>query len=187
MTRDKEASSLLQPPVPLTRAATTNWPLLMSMEQIFDNKWAGVEEAAAVAVDEEAQQTTFLPGFDDDEEEGGTAPNAGGGFDAWGDDALASTEEEVDIGNAWGSDEDLGLGDLDLPAGPEVQAVDDSVVTPGEGYSRRWLRNRKMVPDLIAAGDFDEALATLQRRIGLINAIPLKPLFEEVYSATRCR
>lgn len=122
MTRDKEASSLLQPPVPLTRAATTNWPLLMSMEQIFDNKWAGVEEAAAVAVDEEAQQTTFLPGFDDDEEEGGTAPNAGGGFDgsrvfdidfelpisAWGDDALASTEEEVDIGNAWGSDEDLG-------------------------------------------------------------------------------
>ncbi|KAF4708187.1 hypothetical protein FOZ63_024518, partial [Perkinsus olseni] len=36
------------------------------------------------------------------------------------------------------------------------------------------------------AGDFDEALATLQRRIGLINAAPLKPLFEEIYSATRC-
>ncbi|KAF4680391.1 hypothetical protein FOZ60_013580 [Perkinsus olseni] len=177
-----EKASLLQPPVPLTKAATTNWPLLMSMEQIFDNKWAGVEEAAPA--DEEHQQQTFLPGFDDEEEE--NAPNAGG-FDAWGDDALASPDEEVDVGNAWGSDEDLGLGDLDLPAASsEAQPVDESVVTPGEGYARRWLRNRKLVPDLIAAGDFDEALATLQRRIGLINAAPLKPLFEEIYSATRC-
>ncbi|KAF4656405.1 hypothetical protein FOL47_009008 [Perkinsus chesapeaki] len=217
-------SSLLQPPVPLTQAATTNWPFLMSMEQIFDNKWAGVEEAAPA---EEEQQQTFLPGFDDEEE---NVANAGG-FDAWGDDALAAPDEEVDVGNAWGSDEDLGLGDIDLPASPQDEAIDESIVTPGEGFCRRWLRNRKLVPDLIAAGEFDEALGMLQRSlvilqsriksslllelpfgslncfanermgavknmqyikaskigvIGLINAAPLKPLFEEIYSATRC-
>ncbi|KAF4710519.1 hypothetical protein FOZ62_015461, partial [Perkinsus olseni] len=69
-----EKASLLQPPVPLTKAATTNWPLLMSMEQIFDNKWAGVEEAAPADEGQQLQQT-FLPGFDDEEE---NAPNAGG-------------------------------------------------------------------------------------------------------------
>jgi len=47
----------------------------------------------------------------------------------------------------------------------------------------KWLKKRKLAADLIAAGEFDEALSLLKRRLGVINADPLEPLFRDAYWA----
>jgi coatomer protein complex subunit alpha (xenin) len=48
----------------------------------------------------------------------------------------------------------------------------------------KWLRKRKLPADLVAAGEFEEALNLLKRRLGVMNADPLQPLFQAAYWAT---
>ncbi|CAE7034297.1 unnamed protein product, partial [Symbiodinium natans] len=50
-------------------------------------------------------------------------------------------------------------------------------------HSAKWLRKRRLPADLVAAGDFEEALGLLKRRLGLINAEPLEPIFKQAYWA----
>ena len=52
-------------------------------------------------------------------------------------------------------------------------------LTLGETCQAKWLRKRRLPCDLVAAGDFDEALQLLKRRLGLINAEPLQAIFKE--------
>lgn len=86
-------------------------------------------------------------------------------------------------GGDWGGDLDLGdLGGLpDEPVHVEERGVN---LTLGDSSQAKWLRKRRLPCDLVAAGDFEEALNLLKRRLGLINAEPLQAIFKEAYWAT---
>ena len=56
----------------------------------------------------------------------------------------------------------------------------------GETASAKWLKIRKLLPDLVAAGAFGEALHFLKLRIGLINAAPLERPFMHASAALLC-
>ena len=92
----------------------------------------------------------------------------------------------ADLGGAWGDD---GLDDLeglegfdDMPA--ETAETKSSALTVGDTAQAKWLKKRKLPADLIAAGEFEEALSVLKKRLGVINADPLEPLFKQAYWAT---
>ena len=86
-------------------------------------------------------------------------------------------------GGDWGGD--LDLGDLGgLPEEP-VHVEDRGLnLTLGDSCQAKWLKKRRLPCDLVAAGDFEEALNLLKRRLGLINAEPLEAIFKEAYWAT---
>merc|ERR1719387_156637 len=104
--------------------------------------------------------------------------------DAWGKDELTIDESALGAGG-WGGDLDLGDMGVDLAAVEEtVPEVEQRAMNPGESLQAKWLKKRKLPVDFVAAGEFEEALNLLKRRIGLMNAEPLQNLFMEVYWAT---
>lgn len=164
---------LLVPPVPLSRPGTgdsANWPLLMSTKKIFEK--SSFESAAPPP----------MPGseaFLDAQE----APEDTEGAPGWADE-----ENELDLGGDMGGGDwggDLDLGDLGgLPEEP-VHVDDRGLnLTLGDSCQTKWLKKRRLPCDLVAAGDFEEALNLLKRRLGLINAEPLEAIFKEAYWAT---
>jgi len=158
---------LLLPPVPLHRptAGDSNWPLLKSMKQLFEEK-----KFENVPV-----PTTNFQSFVDQEEE--SPEDLGGGVD-WQEeqDGIADVVE-----GAWGGDMDIDLPDI---PGDLVVEEKSSTITVGDSCQTKWLKRRKLVADLVAAGEFDEALNALKRRLGVVNVDPLEPLFKEAYWAT---
>lgn len=85
-------------------------------------------------------------------------------------------------GESWGVDLDLDIGPGDLPAEEPVEK--GATVAMADPAQKKWLKKRKLPADLVAAGEFEEALGLLRRRLGVINAAPLEPLFKEAYWAT---
>jgi len=116
----------------------------------------------------------------------------------WGEPE--ETGAEVDLDEGWADADDgapvdtsqwdkeldleLDLGSMDLGA-LDKEAKQESVhLTVGETYQAKWLKRRKLPCDFVAAGEFEEALGLLRRRMGLLNAEPLEILFKEAYWAT---
>mmetsp|Transcript_66984 Transcript_66984/g.157137 ORF Transcript_66984/g.157137 Transcript_66984/m.157137 type:complete len:1236 (+) Transcript_66984:48-3755(+) len=168
---------LLVPPVPLCRPGagdSGNWPLLTSTKKIFEK--SSFEAAAPPP----------MPGseaFLDAEENPEDTEGLGGG--AWGEEETA-LDLGADMGGGdWGGDLDLGdLGGL-LPASTEPQEEERGLnLTLADSCQVKWLRKRRLPADLVAAGDFEEALGLLKRRLGLMNAEPLVPIFKQAYWAT---
>jgi len=160
---------LLQPPIPLitpSKDDSGNWPQLKSIAQIFtENKYeapVAVAETNYIEMDDNPEETNA---FEEAEEETAT-PGAG-----WIGDSL-----DVDFSGM----EDLNL---ELPALDEP-AANSSMVTVADSCQTKWLKKRKLPADLVAAGEFEEALKLLQKRLGVINVDPLEPLFKEAYWAT---
>lgn len=167
-------SRLMLPPVPLVQPGSgdrVNWPLLTSVREIFERN----------ALERAAQAAQQMPVDDDFAQEDDAPPEETGNADAWGADDLGLADE-----GAWGTGmDDLGLDDVDLAVAEPVAAVADArTVAAGQTLQQKWIQKRKLPVDYAAAGEFDEALGLLQRRIGLMNADPLEPLFQEIYWAT---
>jgi len=98
--------------------------------------------------------------------------------------------DDLDLNNAaavpggdWDVGLDLGidLGDIPVEAVPEEKGF---TLSMGDTAQTKWLKKRKLPCDLVAAGEFEEALGLLRRRLGIVNAAPLEPLFKEIYWAT---
>jgi len=166
-------AKLLLPCTPLCRPKKgdpNNWPLLRSVKQIFEK--TTFENVPLPA------EPNFMDAMEDaepEQEEKGM----------WGDDEDIGLGGDQPIGGAdWGDMGDLDLG-ADIPDEPVPVVEQGANLTMGEGVEAKWLRQRKLPADLIAAGEFEEALGLLKRRLGLINAAPLEPLFKEAYWATR--
>lgn len=162
-------SHLLVPPRPLCSESTgdnVNWPLLKSIQDIFEK--TTFENVPL------PQNNVFMDAFEDVPEEtvGDNVWNQDGGLSPSGGNAAA-----------WGLDLDLPT---DLPVAEEPTPVEQgSTLAMGDSVEAKWLRNRKLVADLVAAGEFEEALLMLRRRLGLVNPDPLEPLFRQAYWATR--
>eukprot|EP00442_Polarella_glacialis_P051178 CAMPEP_0115071268 /NCGR_PEP_ID=MMETSP0227-20121206/13576_1 /TAXON_ID=89957 /ORGANISM="Polarella glacialis, Strain CCMP 1383" /LENGTH=1223 /DNA_ID=CAMNT_0002457877 /DNA_START=52 /DNA_END=3723 /DNA_ORIENTATION=- len=169
---------LFIPPTPLCRPTagdSGNWPLLMSTKKIFEK--SSFEAAAPPPMPGSEAFLDAVEGPEDTE---------GGGAGAWGDedDGLNLGEAIAGAGD-WGGDLDMDLGldmGMDLPA--PVAEEKGPNVTLGETSQAKWLRRRKLPADLVAAGEFEEALGLLRRRLGLVNAEPLEIIFREAYWAT---
>lgn len=169
-------AQLLLPPVPLLRPGSgdsVNWPLLMSTKKVFERSSfeasAPPPEPLFVDAAEEPGDLTG-PGWVDADDDGLNIGAIGAGGGDWGG------MDDLDL-------DPTMLGGMDLPA-PVVEERGSINLTVGESYQAKWLRKRKMAADLIAAGDFEEALGLLKRRLGVLNIEPLEPLFKEAYWAT---
>eukprot|EP00928_Gymnodinium_smaydae_P028308 TRINITY_DN2160_c0_g3_i1.p1 TRINITY_DN2160_c0_g3~~TRINITY_DN2160_c0_g3_i1.p1 ORF type:complete len:1244 (-),score=301.09 TRINITY_DN2160_c0_g3_i1:224-3895(-) len=165
---------LLVPLVPLLRPGAGdagNWPLLQSTAKIFEQQT--FENMAPPPDDPMA--------FMDAQEEhhAGGGANGEGGWQEDMDADLASAA--VTAPGAW---DGLDL-DLDLPAdaAPVVVEERSTQVTMADSIQTKWLRKRRLPADLVAAGEFEEALNLLRRRLGIANAEPLEPLFKAAYWA----
>lgn len=161
---------LLLPPVPLIRpnaSDSPNWPLLMSTKDIFMQK--SYEAQAA------SQPPGESPFMDAEENPEDTAANQ------WDVDEDLNLDVAAQ-GESWGVDLDLDIGPGDLPAEEPVEK--GATVAMADPAQKKWLKKRKLPADLVAAGEFEEALGLLRRRLGVINAAPLEPLFKEAYWAT---
>jgi len=101
--------------------------------------------------------------------------------------AALGIDDDLNLGGgegAWGGDLDIDFGGADLAVEEAVDDKPTTTVTMGDSLQTKWLRKRKLPADLVAAGEFEEALNLLKRRLGLINADPLEPLFKAAYWAT---
>ena len=142
------------------QTSATNWELTSTMDALFANHWVGVEQAAVEPI---VEQQTLPDDFLDAESEG---------------DEVHAVDD-----SAWGG------GFAELTAGLKPVAVatkSEQASTAGEAVEKKWLKKRKLPADLVAAGEFDEALNLLSRRIDLVNPLPLVALFTEVFASTRC-
>jgi len=113
-------------------------------------------------------------------------PEETGEEGAWGNEldtgALDMSAAMAD--GAWGDDLDLGMEGMELPAEEPVDTRAAATISMGDSCQTKWLRSRKLPADLVAAGEFEEALQLLKRRLGVVNVDPLEPLFQEAYWAT---
>jgi len=169
VTEFEEKAKLCLPPRPFrSTTGDVNWPLVKDVKQIFqptslDNIPDNLPSTAY-------GQTHEVP----------TAGNANLMDDGMGfGDAL---DQDLDIPDM--DDLDLDLPDLPaLPAAGQGGAAFQTL-SVGDTTPRKWLAKRKLPADLVAAGEFADALGLLKRRIGLKNAAPLKANFQKLFIAT---
>lgn len=167
---------LLLPPVPLVRPNATespNWPLLMSTKDIFLQKSYEAQVAS--------QPPNESPFADAEENPEDTERGA----NAWVDDDDFADGGGGGGGGDWegGLDLDLGIDPSELPEESPAESK-GLTVAMADPVSVKWLKKRKLPADLVAAGEFEEALGLLKRRLGIINAAPFEPLFKEAFWAT---
>ena len=174
-------TSGLYPPTSLSSATESNWPSAGVVESFFDRALtAGANgDSAGMPAD------GYMNGVD-----GGSR-----GLDEWAADT-AGTEEQTgveEVEEAW----DIAAEDIDSGAAgvPGVTAEDagevvlengeEGDVAPGIGEAAFWARNSPLAVDHVAAGSFETAMQLLNRQVGAVAFQPLKPLFLQIYSASK--
>jgi coatomer subunit alpha len=84
--------------------------------------------------------------------------------------------DEIPVDTA-GTDSDfVNVDNPDAPA---------DVAGPGTSEADMWARNSPLAADHVAAGSYDTAMQALNRQIGAVNFGPLKPRFQEIYTASK--
>jgi coatomer protein complex subunit alpha (xenin) len=163
------ASLIPRPPVV---AHPSNWPLTKTMEDMFAAQWAGLEAAAKAAA-----AAVPLPTSAADDE----------AFQEIAEPVAAAPKIDA---KAWGDDElDMELENVVLPVSVAQTGTSGpvdmrSIVAYGEAPEKQWLSRRRLPADLVAAGEFGEALSMLSKRIGLINSKPLEKVFMDAMLAS---
>merc|ERR1719281_2299412 len=165
-------AKLLLPPIPVggeivNSLEGANWPVITDIAKTFENTLANAEVAAANAPPPPEPEPDFADALEQIDNASDDDPGAIADMGAWGGD-------------------DLGLDGAELADIPDIPMDNHhSGVNMGETASAKWLKTRKLLPDLVAAGAFGEALHFLKLRIGLINAAPLERPFMHAYIATQ--
>jgi len=165
-------AKLLLPPIPVggeivNSPEGANWPVITDIAKTFENTLANAEVAAANAPPPPEPEPDFADALEQIDNASDDDPGAIADMGAWGGD-------------------DLGLDGAELADIPDIPMDNHhSGVNMGETASAKWLKTRKLLPDLVAAGAFGEALHFLKLRIGLINAAPLERPFMHAYIATQ--
>ncbi|KAF7325887.1 Coatomer subunit alpha [Mycena kentingensis (nom. inval.)] len=165
--------STLAPPPVVNVTTEVNWPVVSTGTNFFDQAMAngGLE-------------TGVEPAYVN----GDAAAGASSALDAW-----AKDEEDVhdDI------DPEEGGWELDADAGEyqgaetaEDEAEDGTVgeelpaSTPGVSETEHWVRNSPLAADHVAAGSFETAMQLLNRQLGIVNFVELKPLFLSIFRSS---
>ena len=99
----------------------------------------------------------------------------------WGDSSENGEQAEEDGEDGW----EVGL-DLDteagIPTGKSIPTTGVSIPTRGESTQEKWGKVATTAGDLVAAGQFADALITLKGSINAKNTEPLKELFVNHYT-----
>ncbi|KAI4251891.1 MAG: hypothetical protein LQ352_004597 [Teloschistes flavicans] len=152
----------LTTPTPVALTHKANWPVKATSHSFFEKALLG----EVGAVDEDAPVTN---GFDHPD---------GAPEDEVKQGALGEEEEEDAAG--W----DMGE-DINVEADSDFVNVDTAEAGAGSSEAEMWARNSPIAADHAAAGSFETAMQLLNRQVGAVNFVPLKPRFLEIYQASR--
>ncbi|KAK9461774.1 coatomer WD associated region-domain-containing protein [Lipomyces oligophaga] len=113
-----------------------------------------------------------------------------GNFDEITEDEFAPKIEDDEFeedGGGWDIDEellDVDEGEVNGEGGNDTSA---SLIAGGSAVSEAdmWTRNSPVPADHVAAGSFESAMQLLNRQAGVVNFVPLKTRFLEVYQGSK--
>lgn len=154
----------LQPPKPVVPTHKANWPVKAASHSFFEKALLG----EVGAIEDDALPTAN--GFD----HGDAAEN-----EAVTKDGQLADEEDEDAAG-W----DMG-DDINVEVEPDFVNVDSAETGPGSSEADMWARNSPIAADHVAGGSFDTAMQLLNRQVGAVNFVPLKPRFLEIYQASK--
>ena len=170
-------AQLLLPPIPVVpQNAQENWPLLTIQKS-----------AVQQMLSEDKKKATQVQVQADEEEIG-----AGWGESIDIDDGTekpAGDDDELDIPDIGEGGEGEGWDVGDLEGLEDVREASIQVSTsglyipprPGPSHSEQWCRNSELPVDHIAAGSIESAMQLFNSQVGIVNFVPLKPLFLSIF------
>ncbi|KAJ3041599.1 hypothetical protein HK097_002233 [Rhizophlyctis rosea] len=184
-----DRASLLKPPTPIYKQADGNWPLLTVSRGFFEGGVFQSGNAALAAPIPLSDETDVQADMWDEEQididdiggGGGGAKRAAPGAAANGDvdvEGLDGGEE-----NLWLEGEDIELPELNGPIGESN--VEFTMPNAGRDVGEVWRANSGLAVDHAAAGSFESAMQLLNRQVGAVNFVPLKPYFLSAWQSAR--
>lgn len=155
--------SSLIPAKPIVSTFKANWPTKASSQSFFEKALLG--QVDGIPTDEDHNAII-------DDQANGTSEGL----------KLNSENFEEDDESVAGWD----MGDDIIPE-VENDIVNIENVETGSGISEAgiWARNSPLAADHAAGGSFDTAMQLLNRQLGAVNFVPLKPRFLEIYRASK--
>ncbi|KAK4464280.1 coatomer WD associated region-domain-containing protein [Cladorrhinum samala] len=152
----------LAPPKPVVPTFKANWPTKATSQSVFEKALLGQMEGLSL------EDETAVNGAGEEAEE------------ATMGDALIEGDEDEDAAG-WDMGEDI------VPEAEEGFVNVETADTGGAGSSEAdlWARNSPLAVDHVAGGSFETAMQLLNRQVGAVNFVPLKPRFLEVYQASK--
>lgn len=177
-------ASTLSPPAALPSATDANWPSVGLVESFFDRALTAAAKGETIAAPSGSGYTNGVDAGDRGLDEWAAEDGAGEEVaaaeeveDAWD---IAAEEPEADASGAAEAN-----GELDEAAEAGVEAGEAGEVGAGISEAALWARNSPLAADHVAAGSFETAMQLLNRQVGAVNFEPLKPIFLQIYSATK--
>ncbi|KAJ7064892.1 coatomer subunit alpha-2 [Mycena amicta] len=165
-------TSTLKPPPVLNVTTDQNWPVVSTGQNFFDRALANG-----------SLETGIEPAYVN----GDAVAGASSALDAWAKDEEIQDDIDPEEGG-WELDADAGEYQ---GAEPEEDTAEDGVEdedlpgsTPGVSETEHWVRNSPLAPDHVAAGSFETAMQLLNRQLGIVNFVDLKPLFLSIYRSS---
>ncbi|KAI1340692.1 Coatomer, alpha subunit [Xylariaceae sp. FL0016] len=156
----------LAPPRPVVPTHKANWPTKATSQSFFEKALAGQLEG--ISPEDEPKTNGF--GIDEAADED-TPTNKNSALEVDDDEDAAGWD----------------MGDDIVPEADSDFVNIESTDTGGAGSSEAdmWARNSPIAADHVAAGSFESAMNLLNRQVGAVDFVPLKPRFMEIYSATK--
>ena len=153
----------IEHPKPVVATYKTNWPVKATSQSFFEKALLG-----------EVGATDDI-----------SVPNGFNAAEETLDDEAIARDPQL------GEDEDedtagWDMGD-DLSAEPDSDFVNVESADAGAGSSEAdlWARNSPIAADHAAAGSYETAMQLLNRQVGAVHFLPLKPRFLEIFQASK--
>ncbi|KAJ6495248.1 coatomer WD associated region-domain-containing protein [Mycena sanguinolenta] len=163
--------STLKPPPIVTATTEFNWPAISTGQNFFDRALANG-----------SLETGVEPSYVN-----GDAAGASSALDAWAKDEEIHDDLDPEEGG-WELDADAGeyQGAEAVDEVEEATAEEEELPgsTPGASEVEHWVRNSPLAADHVAAGSFETAMQLLNRQLGIVNFVDLKPLFLSIYRSS---
>ncbi|KAJ7089174.1 coatomer WD associated region-domain-containing protein [Mycena belliarum] len=164
--------STLKPPPVVTATTEMNWPAVSTGQNFFDRALANGSLEGGV-------EPAYV--------NGDAVAGASSALDAWAKDEEIQDDLDPEEGG-WELDADTGEYQGAEPVDEAEMAVDQEDdlpgSTPGTSEVEHWAGHSPLAADHVAAGSFETAMQLLNRQLGIINFVELKPLFLSIYRSS---
>ncbi|KAJ7130250.1 WD40-repeat-containing domain protein [Mycena epipterygia] len=164
--------STLKPPPVVTATTDLNWPAVSTGQNFFDRALANGSLEGGV-------EPAYV--------NGDAAAGASSARDAWAKDEEVHDDLDPEEGG-WELDADAGeyqgaepVDEAELDVGQEDDLPGS---TPSVSEIEHWVRNSPLAADHVGAGSFETAMQLLNRQLGIVNFVDLKPLFLSIYRSS---
>jgi coatomer subunit alpha len=159
----------MAPPRTIAQTHKANWPVKEASHSSFEKALLGETGAA---VDDALEPDLLVGDLPVVEQKNG----------------LPAAEDDEDAGDGWDMGDDIAVdaaaADSDFVNVDSPDAVPEAA-GPGSSEADMWSRNSPLAADHVAAGSFDSAMQLLNRQVGAVDFVPLKPRFMEIFQASK--